>query len=400
MHSKPSLAASHAKRWLYCTASVYEEAKYPQKKSKYQIEGDVAHALLDLSLKQRKRPTEFIGETIAYGFRAETTEVTKDVAVHVLDAYNYVKAISQHDANSHLVTEYPVSLSFIAPGLRGVIDAGLYFPSVNTLHIMDLKYGKGVLEEAENNEQLMIYGEAMRKNFSVLYGPIDNIVLHIIQPRRDHYVQWGISSSDLSNWIDTFAVPTAEAIKAKKGLVYAPSEKACKFCRASGECKAQTEQVIDVIAEGFLPQNVDSLPGMEIKSPTRLTVEEVFTCLNSVAMIKVWCDAIKEKAREYLELGLADESSGWKLVRSKTNRVWADWEKADKFLGRLGLQVSERREKPKLKSPAQIEKMLDPKDKKALEKYILKPEGGFTVAPSSDKRQAESLSSGFEPVLF
>ena len=51
------------------------------------------------------------------------------------------------------------------------------------LHIIDLKYGQGVLVDARENTQLMLYGLGALSLLDGIYD-IENVSLHIYQPRR------------------------------------------------------------------------------------------------------------------------------------------------------------------------------------------------------------------------
>ena len=50
------------------------------------------------------------------------------------------------------------------------------------IHIIDLKLGKGVVVDAEQNVQLMIYGLGVLDMLGFLYE-IDTVELTIVQPR-------------------------------------------------------------------------------------------------------------------------------------------------------------------------------------------------------------------------
>ena len=55
----------------------------------------------------------------------------------------------------------------------------------DTLHVIDLKYGKGVKVDAVGNTQARLYAAGALDTFGLLYG-FDKIRVHIYQPRIDN----------------------------------------------------------------------------------------------------------------------------------------------------------------------------------------------------------------------
>jgi hypothetical protein len=392
-----SLAASYAHRYLTCLASAREETRYPRTQSKYAKEGDLAHALLTKCLEDGKDPLEFVGHTIKVLNKGFEAVIDKTMAAAVSQAYDFIIGVKE-SCSGFLQSEFALSLSWLKPGQRGALDVIIMDPKTKTMHVMDFKYGTGVLVDAEWNEQLLLYAEAARRVMLMFYGPIEHVKLYILQPRRDHYSVWDVTVDKLRDWVNGVALPTVKRIMEGGDLPYVPSEKACKFCRARGDCRALTEVALKTVSEGFGPVNGARLEEpIEIKPTTALSVDEVFACKNAVKLIRLWCDAIDDKAKEYLEVGLADESCGWKLGEATTKRKWLDEDKVDKALGRAGISVEDRR-KTTLISPAQVEKKLG-SDHYILKKYAVKPKGGVTVIPASDPRESVSPAKGFGPVL-
>ena len=58
-----------------------------------------------------------------------------------------------------------------------------------TLHIIDFKYGQGVLMEAENNPQMMFYALGTLAVYECL-NDIDEASMTIYQPRRENISTW------------------------------------------------------------------------------------------------------------------------------------------------------------------------------------------------------------------
>ena len=73
--------------------------------------------------------------------------------------------------------------------------------SDDPLHIIDAKYGLGVLVDAERNTQLMCYGIATLGVYESLYD-IKEVSLSIFQPRRENVQTWTVSVEELKDWAE------------------------------------------------------------------------------------------------------------------------------------------------------------------------------------------------------
>jgi hypothetical protein len=84
------------------------------------------------------------------------------------------------------------------------------------------------------------------------------------------------------------------------------------------------------------------------------------------------------------------EVPGWKLVQKRASRKWSDEEAVEKKLKALKISLMDAKERPTLKSPAQIEKLCkaEGKDFTKLADLVVSESSGTTLAPASDKRPA------------
>ena len=78
----------------------------------------------------------------------------------------------------------------------------------DVLHIIDFKYGLGVLVDAEENPQMMCYALGALDTYEYLYN-IQTIRMTIFQPRRDNISTYEISRDDLMKWAEEILKPTA-----------------------------------------------------------------------------------------------------------------------------------------------------------------------------------------------
>ena len=65
-----------------------------------------------------------------------------------------------------------------------------------TLHIVDLKYGKGVKVYAQDNSQAQLYAVGVVNDFGYAFD-FDQVQITIVQPRLDHIDEWVIDRDTL-----------------------------------------------------------------------------------------------------------------------------------------------------------------------------------------------------------
>lgn len=167
------LSCSSSDRWLNCTVAPKLEAAFIEESSPFAAEGTKAHELGEKVLISGKNACDIKGDY--------STEMRDYVQNYV----DYVRAIP-----GQLLVEQRLDISAWVPECFGTSDAVVLADGV--CHIVDLKYGKGVRVDAENNSQLMLYALGAYDAYDCIYGPINKVVIHIVQPRLDHYSSWEI----------------------------------------------------------------------------------------------------------------------------------------------------------------------------------------------------------------
>lgn len=120
----------------------------------------------------------------------------------------------------------------------GTADFVAYSRERREIHIVDLKYGKGVWVAARNNSQLLYYalGAALTVD-----GPVSEIVMTIVQPRTKGDVERTatIDAVELVEW--SFKLLEAAAATQAPNAPQVAGEH-CKFCPAKGTCLAYQNQ--------------------------------------------------------------------------------------------------------------------------------------------------------------
>ncbi len=368
LHAK--LSASSSARWLNCPGSVQATENLPNPSSKYALEGSAAHELGEICLKTGTWCAEFIGKALP-----ETRwTVDEEMAGYVQE---YVDLVQQLAGRGELEVEVRLDFSHIVPDGFGTSDAITYDPLSKTLTVIDLKYGKGIQVDAEENTQALLYALGALNDYELLYD-IEKIRCVIIQPRLDHVSEWEISKEEL--------VKRGEEIRQKALRCFEPdapriaSEKACQWCLAKASCPellAYTNKAILREFDAFEPLQELLTP------PDTLTDEQMGNALASKKLILSWFDSIEHLATERLLKG--GVFKGYKIVAGRASRSWADEEEVKQTLEPLlGDKLFTE---PELISVAQAEKALGKKNKDALEGLVNKTTGKATLVPESDPRQ-------------
>lgn len=356
-HAK--LSASGSSRWLNCTGSVKAESNYPESSSAFALEGTTAHELAEMCLTSDYHPSFYLNQTIN-GITIDD-EMADNVAAYIA----YVKSFS----GVHFY-EQRVDFSEWIPNGFGTSDAIVIDESNKTVHVIDLKYGKGVPVDAENNTQAMLYALGVLSEYGFIYD-IDNVVIHIYQPRIKNYSSWSITTTELLKWAEWAKQRAIEALS--DNAPRTPSDKACQWCKAKATCKALLDHTHNVLMSDF-----DELD--EVK-PDTLTHKELRVIQDNAKLIKSWLDAVESHIFDMLLRG--EDFAGYKLVEGRSTRAWQDEQKAIDVL-KDKLDESQLYTQ-KLISPAQAEKLLK-KDKVILSELITKSEGKPTLVPDCDKR--------------
>ena len=111
------------------------------------------------------------------------------------DYLDYIKATALGlPAAPHVAIEKQVNLSKYIPDGFGTADCILL--QGDLIHVINLKYGKGVPVSAERNPQMMLYALGAYEAYKILY-PIKRIKMTIAQPRLDNFSEWECSLSEL-----------------------------------------------------------------------------------------------------------------------------------------------------------------------------------------------------------
>lgn len=361
------LTASGSKRWLSCTPSARLEATFAEKETTAAAEGTAAHALAEYKVKRAlryfcKRPvSEFEDEVMDMA--------TDDYAAFILEA---MAELRKAGADPTVMIETRLDFSDWVPDGFGTGDCIII--GGDTLHIVDLKYGAGVLVEAEGNTQMMLYALGALQQFGCLYD-VKKVLMTIFQPRRENISTAELSVEMLMEWADNFVRPKAKQAFAGEGE-YLPGEW-CMFCRAADKCRARAEANLKVAREEF---------GL----PPLLTDEEVEALLPQLPDLVKWANDLQAYALD-AAVNHGKQWNGFKVVEGRSIRKYADEDAVASAAEAYGYKDIYQK---KLINLGDLEKLMGKKKfQEVLGAYIVKPPGKPTLVPVSDKRPALTITN-------
>lgn len=367
------LSASGAARWLACPPSARLELKYPDTTSDYAREGTLAHRMAEVLLRQHFEKAD------AGSAEAELAEIRADPLYkramddhietfvdYVLEIYDEAKKTTP-DAQVYIEAK----ISFEAWVPEGFGTADVVIVADGMMHVIDLKYGKGVEVQAEGNPQIRLYGLGAYDMLKYFYG-IAHAKLHIFQPRLGGASTETIPMTDLLYWADTEVQPIAE--QAWEGLGGYRAGKHCQFCRARFRCSVYHAYMLRTLDFNFADYS-------------ELTDAQLGQILLAASEVANWWSQTKKWAEDQaVNHGLA--IPGYKLVAGRSNRQITDPAAAIEKLEALGFA---RDETTKLLGITALEELVGRRKlTEALAPWLDKPPGAPTLVPYTDKRPAIS----------
>lgn len=360
------LSASSAHRWLHCPPSAKLTAGVTETPSEAALQGTAAHALAEHKLRralkqQSKRPVSKYEDD-------EMNTHTDDYVSYVLEQYEQAKQVT---SGAVIYIEQHLDFSNVVPGGFGTGDCLIV--ADGTLHVIDLKYGLGVLVEAEWNPQMMLYAIGALALFDALYD-IEQVALTIFQPRRENVSTWTISVTELNKWAEHTLKPAAELAAKGEGEFYAGAW--CQFCRIASTCRARAETNLELAKFEFAP-------------PAELSPAEVAKVLTQIPELTRWASDVQNYA---LSQALSGELyEGFKLVAGRSIRKYTDETAVAEAAKAAGYRDIYKRS---LLTITAMEKLMGKKNfSEILGNLVVKPEGKPTLVPLSDKRPELQIST-------
>lgn len=361
-NSHAILSASSSHRWMNCTPSARLEQEFADRETEAAAEGTAAHALCEHKLRR--------------ALKMRSRKPVSKYDCDEMDAYTdgYVEFVLEQLAQAKLECADPLvlieqRLDFSCWVPEGFGTGDCIIVADKLLHIIDFKYGQGVLVDAEENPQMMLYALGALRLFDSLYD-ITEVSMSIYQPRRENVSTWTISVDELNAWAENVLKPKADLAHKGEGE-YLPGPW-CQFCKAAVKCRARAEEKLQLARFEFAP-------------PPLLSDEEIEDILTKLDDLTKWASEIQAYAQD-AAVNHGKVWRGFKLVATRTNRRYTDEEAVIQAAKDAGYTDIFRKS---LIPITEMEKLMSKKEfNRILGSLVEKPQGRPTLVPVTDKRPA------------
>lgn len=356
------LSASSSHRWLGCTPSARLEQEFADHETEAAAEGTAAHALSEHKLRRalKMRSTKPIS-------KYDSNEMDSHTDGYVEFVLEALAEARQECADPLVLIEQKLDFSCYVPDGFGTGDCVIVADKL--LHVIDFKYGMGVLVDAYENPQMMLYALGAIRLYDHLYN-IERIAMSIYQPRRENVSTWTITVPELMEWAENTLKPKAALAFSGDGEFIPGSW--CTFCRAAVKCRARAEAKL-------------RLAEYEFSLPPLLSDEEIEDILGKLDDLTKWANEIAAYAQD-AAVNHGKEWRGFKLVESRTNRKYMDEDAVISAANTAGYHDIYRKT---LIPVTEMERLMGKKAfTTVLGGLVMKPQGKPTLVPASDKRPA------------
>lgn len=385
-HALLSPSSSH--RWLICTPSAMLESSEPNTYSPYAEEGTEAHALAEIKLSYmlgQINDTEYA--TKFDHFRLNSKFYNYEFNDYVNDYCQEVMTIVKEDYKNHEVSvhlEQYVTFEDIVPNGGGTSDVVIV--GKNFIHIIDLKFGKGVPVSAIGNTQLRLYALGAIKKY-IRECTCTEARMTIIQPRLHDISTDFVGINELNDWAINYVKPRAELAIAGKGELV-PGDH-CKFCKLKGKCKALADKQLAIAQAEF----EDAVVENNMLEPANMSPEVISRILDIAPKFIDWFKDVEAYAMK-TAINDGTKIPGYKLVEGRSTRVIVSPASVIEKLRTAGFSEEDYLKPTELLGITTLEKNIGKKLFNELcEEYIIKPQGKPTLVPESDKRVAIDVKS-------
>lgn len=362
-HAYLSASASH--RWLACPPSAKLCAQEEDQGSPYAQQGTDAHELCQY----------LVEKALGYDVRDPTEELTWYDGEMQEAAEGYCSFVMDQVEEARKICPDPLvcieqTLDFSKWVEHGFGTGDCVIVADDLLHIIDYKYGVGVLvsaagEDGTGNSQLKCYALGALDTFGDLYD-IQRIRLTIYQPRRDNVDTFELSREDLLAWADGVLAPIARLAYEGQGEFRAGDH--CQFCKIKATCRERAAYSMELAKYDFQ------------EAPT-LEADEIAAILPQIDDLVSWAEDIKAYALQQALAGV--RYPHFKLVEGRSNRKYTDEDAVARIVSAAGYDPYEK----KLLGITAMTKQLGKKRfEELLDGLVIKPAGKPVLVPETDKR--------------
>lgn len=365
---------SSANRWLHCTPSARLNA-VAQQSSEAAAEGTAAHELAEYKVRT------FLGEKL----KRPTSDYDCDEMEEATDDYLFfirekLAAAKETCEDPAIFVEQRIDFSRYVPNGYGCTDCCIV--ADETMYIIDLKYGKGIVVDAEENPQMKIYALGCLELFSELFD-IQRVSMNIFQPRRENISTWETSVEDLRTWADEVLAPKAKEAYEGNGE-FVPGDW-CLFCKVAPRCRARADSCL-------------ALARMEFKPGPLLSDEELGEVMEKADQISKWAGDIMAYCQEQA-IDHGRHFPGYKVVQGRSIRKFSDTDAVAQAARDAGYTDSDIFTTSLITLTAFERLMGKKKFQDTLGDYVTKTTPKLVLVPESDKRpeiQVDSAMNDFK----
>ena len=329
-HAKLSPSASD--RWLECPASIIRAPEVEDEGSEYAREGSAAHAMGEDGLNRNVDAWE---AALPEEFQKYDSP---EMRTHIQGYLDYVR---RHQNAGDLFVEQKLQI-FPTMDVWGTADA-VVVSADGVLKVIDLKYGQGVLVDADDNTQLLLYGIGALTLDWLSPVPVHTVEVHIYQPRRNNVVSKTYAVEELVLWVKENEHKVA---RAHAGTNFAVPGGHCKWCPVKGTCRERAEHNLKLAAFDFAAAE----PACSDKDS--LSEEELVKIYLSIPTFRNWLDDIEAEVAGRAHKGPV---AGIKWVAGRSARKIVDVVRATGILRALGIEPLAE---PKMLGVTDLDKMV------------------------------------------
>ena len=307
-------------------------------------------------------------------FKAPTNSDRDEMFATAREYVELIRRLASRYKNSsvHFEERLPTGV----PQSWGTSDAVIVSPEA--VHIVDLKYGKGVEVAAKGNAQLRLYALGALDTYGDLLGETRLVAMTVYQPRLGNTDTDEMAPEELRAWRQDVVAPAAAlALGPVDEAPFGPSESACRWCPLAGACRARVEYIAEVDFG---------------KEPDLLEDDEIAEVLPRLADIQRWTEDVKKEAlqRAYTE---GRNLPGHKVILRGGKRMIKDDAFAIQKLIDAGWEA-EQVAQLRVKGITALEKMLGRATfTEVLGDLVIRTEGKPAVVPDTDPGVAVTAES-------
>lgn len=353
----------------------------------YAATGTVCHQLAEECLRAGVLADDAIVDEVIHSGGFKVT-VTEDMVGWVNEYVDYVLSLQGPHTSCWLETTVSLGALGLPVPCFGTVDAQVYNSHTRTLHVIDAKFGWGWVP-AKNNKQLRTY--ALGSILGRPELPVDQIITTIVQPAagRDPASDT-LTPGELALWAVELMAAVNRSAEAKAAFTELPWDVwAAKYLNAGTHCLyCPRAAVCPVLRSTAL--------GMARTEYSELTPMQMGELLDKADVMGTWLKGLRGYAQGKAEIGV--EIPGYMLAQKKGHRAWIDVPGAGMVLPALTGLSDEQLYTQKLRSPAQIDKLLPKKSKDLIADLWEAPLAGsyLTRADPSKPAAQPQINQWFE----